>query len=216
VFFEINRGIIMNLLIFGATGETGRELVKQALERNNAVTAFVRDTAKLDIQHQNLNVIEGDVTDTATVERAVQGQDVVFSTLGSRSLKKNPALTKGVDTIVRAMEKQGVQRFVYQSSLGVGDSREHVDFLVRYIVIPLVLRNAISDHADKERIVRQSSLDWVIIRPAGLTNAPHTGNYRHGESMHYGAKISRADVADFMLKQATDTAYLRRAPGISY
>jgi putative NADH-flavin reductase len=80
VFFEINRGIIMNLLIFGATGETGRELVKQALAQNNAVTAFVRDTAKLDIQHQNLKVIEGDVTDAATVERAVQGQDVVFST----------------------------------------------------------------------------------------------------------------------------------------
>jgi putative NADH-flavin reductase len=216
MFFEINRGIVMNLLIFGATGETGRELVKQALAQNNAVTVFVRDTAKLDIQHQNVKVIEGDVTDTATVERAVQGQDVVFSTLGSRNLKKNPALTKGVYTIVRAMEKQGVQRFVYQSSLGVGESREHVDFLVRYIVIPLVLRNAISDHAEKEKIIKQSSLDWVIIRPAGLTNAPHTGNYRHGESMHYGAKISRANVADFMLKQATDIAYLHRAPGISY
>lgn len=206
----------MNLLIFGATGETGRELVNQALAQGNAATAFVRDPGKLDIKHPNLKVIEGDVTDTATVERAVQGQDVVFSTLGSRSLKKNPTLTKGVDTIVRAMEKQGVQRFVYQSSLGVGNSREHLDFLVRYIIIPLVLRNAIADHTAKEKIVQQSSLDWVIVRPAGLTNGLHTDNYRHGESIHYGAKISRADVADFMLKQATDTTYLHKAPGISY
>ncbi len=206
----------MNLLIFGATGETGCELVNQALAQGDAVTAFVRDPDKLDIKHPNLKVIEGDVTDTATVERAVQGQDVVFSTLGSRSLKKNPTLTKGVDTIVRAMEKQGVQRLVYQSSLGVGNSREHLDFLVRYIIIPLVLRNAIADHEDKEQIVQQSSLDWVIIRPAGLTNGLHTGNYRHGESMHYGAKISRADVADFMLKQITDKTYLHKAPGISY
>ncbi|NJM63208.1 MAG: SDR family oxidoreductase [Oscillatoriales cyanobacterium RU_3_3] len=206
----------MNLLIFGATGETGRELVKQALAQGNAVTAFVRDSAKLDMQHPNLKIVEGNITDTTTVERVVQGQDAVFSTLGSRSLKKNPALVKGVYTIVRAMEKQGVRRFVYQSSLGVGNSREHLDFLVRYIVIPLVLRNAIADHEEKEQIARQSSLDWVIVRPAGLTNGPHTGNYRHGESMKYGAKISRADVADFMLKQATDTTYLHKTPGISY
>jgi putative NADH-flavin reductase len=206
----------MNLLIFGATGETGRELVKQALAQGNTVTAFVRDSGKLDMQHPNLKIVEGNITDTTTVERIVQGQDAVFSTLGSRSLKKNPALVKGIYTIVRAMEEQSVQRFIYQSSLGVGNSQEHLNFLVRYIVIPLVLRNAIADHEDKEQIVRQSSLDWVIIRPAGLTNGPHTGEYRHGESMQYGAKISRADVADFMLKQATDTTYLHKTPGISY
>jgi putative NADH-flavin reductase len=206
----------MNLLIFGATGETGQELVKQALSQGNTVTTFIRDPAKLKTQHPNLKTVEGEVTDAGTVENAMQGQDVVFSALGSKSLKKNPVLIQGVRTIVRAIEKQGVQRFIYQSSLGVGKSKEQVSFLVRYIVIPLVLRNAIADHTDKENIIKQSSLDWVIVRPAGLTNEPHTGNYRHGESIDFGAKISRADVADFMLKQATSTEYIHKTPGISY
>jgi putative NADH-flavin reductase len=206
----------MNLLIFGATGETGQELVKQALSQENTVTAFVRDATKLKIQHLNLKIVEGEVIDAETIENAMQGQDAVFSALGSKSLKKNPTLVQGVRTIVRAMEKQGVRRLIYQSSLGVGKSKKQVNFLVQYIVIPLVLRNAIADHTDKENIIKQSSLDWVIVRPAGLTNGPHTGSYRHGESIEFGAKVSRADVADFMLKQVTSTDYLHKTPGISY
>jgi putative NADH-flavin reductase len=206
----------MNLLIFGATGATGQELVKQALAQENRVTAFVRDSGKLKTQHPQLKIVEGEVTDAGAVENAVQGQDAVLSALGSKSLKKNPALVQGVRTIVRAMENQGVRRLIYQSSLGVGDSKKQVNFLVRYLVIPLVLRNAIADHTDKENIIEQSSLDWVIVRPAGLTDDPFTGTYRHGESISFGAKISRADVADFMLKQVNSTDYLHKKPGISY
>lgn len=206
----------MNLLVFGATGGTGRELVKQALAQGHTVTAFARNPDKLDIQHSNLKVAKGDVTDAAAVEQAVKRQDAVFSTLGSTSLKKNPALVEGVRNIVKAMEQHGVRRFVYQSSLGVGESRTRVSALVRYIVIPLVLRNAIADHGEKEQAIKHSSLDWVIVRPAGLTDGQHTGQYQHGESINFGAKISRADVADFMLKQANDTMYLHKTPGVSY
>lgn len=206
----------MNLLIFGATGDTGRELVKQALAQGHAVTGFSRHASDLVSQYPTMQVIDGDVTDKATVEKAVQGQDAVLSALGSASLKRSPALTTGVRNIVEAMEQYTVRRLVYQSSLGVGESRKQVSFLVRYIIIPLVLRSAISDHADKERIIQQSNLDWVIVRPAGLTNGEHTGEYRAGEAIQFGAKIARADVADFMLKQVTDTAYLKKTPGVSY
>lgn len=206
----------MNLLVFGATGGTGRELIQQALAQGHIVTAFARNPDKLDIQHENLKIAQGDVTDSSAVEQAVKGQDAVFSTLGSSSLKKNPALVEGIRDIVQSMEKHGVRRLVYESSLGVGDSRKHVSFLVRSIIIPLVLRNAIADHTDKENIIKQSSLDWVIIRPAGLTDDPHTGNYKHGESIEYGAKIARADVADFMLKQVDNDTYVHKTPGISY
>lgn len=207
----------MNLLIFGASGETGRELVKQALAQGHEVTAFVRDSAKLnDIQHSNLKLVEGDVTDATAVERAIQGQDAVLSALGSRSLKKNPKLVEGVRNIVQNMEKVGVRRLIYESALGVGDSRKRINFVFRSIIIPLVLRNAIADHEEKEAAIKQSQLDWVIVRPAGLTNGPHKGEYRHGESMQYGARISRADVADFMLKQVTDNTYLHKMPGVSY
>ena len=162
-------------------------------------------------------MVEGDVADMATVEQAVQGQDAVLSALGGASLfKRNPALVKGVENIVRAMEQHNVRRLVYQSSLGVGDSRKQVNFFVRYIVVPLVLRNAIADHTDKENIIKQSGLDWVIVRPAGLTDDERTGEYRSGEDIEFGARIARADVADFMLKQLTDDTYVKKTPGVSY
>ena len=206
----------MNLLVFGATGGTGRELVKQALNQGHTVTGFSRHAKKLTDEFPNLRVIEGDVADRAAVEQAVQGQDAVLSALGASSLKRSPTLVKGIENIVQAMEQHNVRRLGYQSSLGVGDSRKQVGFLIRYIVVPLVLRNAIADHEQKEGIIQQSNLDWVIVRPAGLTDDDHTGNYRHGETIDLGDTISRADVADFMLKQVNDDAYLKKAPGISY
>jgi putative NADH-flavin reductase len=206
----------MNVLIFGATGDTGRELIKQALAQGHTVTGFSRHADELKDDFPKIQTIQGDVADKTAVDKAVQGQDAVLSALGSSSLKRNPALVKGVENIVNAMEQHGVRRLVYQSSLGVGDSRERVGFLIRYIIIPLVLRNAIADHEDKERIIKQSNLDWVIVRPAGLRNEPLTGDYRTGEDIKFGARISRADVADFMLKQLTDNTYLKKTPGISY
>lgn len=206
----------MNLLIFGATGDTGRELVKQALAQKHTVTGFSRHANDLLDEFPDLQAVQGDVTDMATVEKAVQSQDAVLSALGSSSLKRNPALTKGVENIVQAMEQHNVRRLIYQSSLGVGNSRKQVSFFIRYIIVPLVLRNAIADHEDKERIIKQSNLDWVIVRPAGLTNGSHTGEYRAGETIDLGARISRADVADFMLKQVSDDAYLKKTPGLSY
>lgn len=206
----------MNLLIFGATGATGSELVKQALAQGHRVRAFVRNPDKVDMADPNLKLVKGDITDAAAVEEAVQGQDAVLSALGSSSLKKNPGLTEGIRTIVQAMEKHSGQRLIYESSLGVGDSRERINFVFRSIIIPLVLRNAIADHESKEQIIKQSSLDWVIVRPAGLTNGAYTGQYRHGDTIQYGANISRADVADFMLKQVSNSVYLHKTPGVSY
>ncbi|MGP1387205.1 MAG: NAD(P)-dependent oxidoreductase [Thainema sp.] len=206
----------MNLLIFGATGDTGRELIKQALDQGHTVTGFSRHANELTDDFPAVQTVQGDVSDMAIVEQAVQGQDAVLSALGSSSLKRSPALTKGVENIVQAMEQHNVRRLVYQSSLGVGDSRKQVGFFIRYIVVPLVLRNAIADHEDKEQIIKQSNLDWVIVRPAGLTNGDHTGDYRYGETIDLGARISRADVADFMLKQVTDDTCLKKTPGLSY
>jgi uncharacterized protein YbjT (DUF2867 family) len=207
----------MNVLIFGATGGTGRELVKQAIAQGHTVTGFSRHAGELTSQFPNMQVVEGDVAAMATVEQAVQGQDAVVSALGSSSaFKRNPALVKGVENIVRAMEQHNVRRLVYQSSLGVGESRKQVNFLVRYIVIPLVLRNAIADHTAKENLIKQSNLDWVIVRPAGLTDDELTGEYKAGEEIEFGARIARADVADFMLKQLTDDTYVKKTPGVSY
>lgn len=210
----------MKVLVFGASGGTGQELVKQALAQGHVVTAFVRDPSRLEITHACLTMATGDVVDSARVEQAVRGQDAVMSALGSgRSLKRHPALVEGIQNMIQAMMQEGVRRLVYLSVLGVGASRRQLGWLDRYVMVPLVLRRVVADHALHEGLITRSSLDWVIVRPPRLTNGAHTGRYRSGEGIQdgwMGASISRADVADFMLRQLSDATYLHRAPAVMY
>lgn len=208
----------VNVLVFGASGATGREVVKRALDRGHAVSAFVRDPDKLQIKHAKLATMAGDVTEHASVERAVRGVDAVASALGSgNSLGSHPALIDGIQNIVRAMEQAGVRRFVYLSMLGVDGSGRQLGLVDKYVVLPLLLRNVTHDHAEKEAIIERSALDWVIVRPPRLTNGPYTGKYRSGEGVSERtllASISRADVADFMVRQLTDDRYVHGTPAI--
>ncbi len=209
----------MKIIIFGATGGTGRKFVEQALEQGHIVTAFARNPAKLDVKNENLQIVQGDVMDSASVERAVQGQDAVLSAIGAPDKSKDPVRSEGTRNIIRAMEQAGIRRFISLSTIGVGDSREMLPFLYKYILVPLFLRHAFADHAIQENYIEQSRLDWTIIRPAALTDGNHTGAYRHGfpvSEKNLKFKISRADVADFMLKQLTDNTYLHKTPGVSY
>ena len=123
----------MNLLIFGATGGTGRQLVKQALEQGHKVTAFARDPAKLDIKHTNLKVVQGNVMDLTSVEKAVQGQDAVVCVLGSGRKIKGRIRSEGTQQIISTMEKAGIRRFICQSTLGAGDSWGNLNFFWKYI-----------------------------------------------------------------------------------
>ena len=208
----------MNVLVFGASGATGREVVKQALDRGHSVRAFVRDPGKLQIKHARLATMVGDVTEYASVERAGRDADAVASALGSgNALGPQPALIDGVRNIVQAMEQAGVRRLVYLSMLGVDGSGRQLGIVDRYIVLPILLRNVMRDHAKKEGIIKRSTLDWVVVRPPRLTNGPYTGSYRSGEDVRAGtllASISRADVADFMVKQLTDDRYVHRTPAV--
>lgn len=210
----------MKVLVFGASGGTGRELVKQALAQGHTVTAFVRDPSGLRKTGANLTIRVGDVVDPARVRQAVRGQDAVISALGaSRSLTRHPELVDGVRNIVGAMEEEGVRRLVYLSVLGVGESRRQLGWFDRYVIVPLVLGNVVADHALKEAIIERSRLDWVVVRPPRLTNGPHTGRYRSGESIEAGrmsASVSRADVADFMVKQIADDTFVHRTPAVMY
>lgn len=208
----------MNVLVFGASGATGRQVVKHALDCGHSVRAFVREPDKLQIEQARLATMVGDVTEYASVEHAVRDADVVASALGSgNSLASHPALIDGVQNIVRAMEQAGVRRFVYLSMLGVDGSGRQLGLVDRYVVLPLLLRNVMHDHAEKETIIQRSALDWVIVRPPRLTNGRYTGRYRRGEDIREKtllASISRADVADFMVKQFTDDRYVHRTPAV--
>lgn len=210
----------MKLIIFGATGGTGRHLIRQALTQGHEVTAFVRDSSKLNIP--GLKILQGDVMDYASVEAAVEGQEAVLSALGSPANKIGTIRSTGTRHIILAMKKKGVRRFVCQTSLGYGDSKEVLNrtpFYFKYLIVPFILKKGFADHALQEEYIRQSSLDWIIVRPSNLTDGDFTGKYKHGFAAGdptVKVKISRADVADFMLRQLSDNTYLRKTPGVSY
>ena len=207
----------MRVLVFGATGSVGRHIVEQGLGRGHEVTAFVRDPSGLDVAREGLTIFRGDVLDGALVEEAVRGQEAVLCSIGAG--RKGRVRSEGTRNIIRAMETAGVRRFVCQSTLGAGESRGNLDFFWKHVMFGFLLREAFADHERQEVYVRESALDWTIVRPAAFTGSGHTGEYRHGfPSTKRGLKlkISRADVAGFMLDQLTDNAYLRQAPGLSY
>jgi putative NADH-flavin reductase len=209
----------MKILIFGASGATGQKLVSQALNLEHLVTAFVRNPSKLSITSDRVKIFKGDVTDYQSVESAIGNQDAVISALGASSpFKRDFTLIKGIQNIVTAMTKGNVRRLIYQSFLGVKENRKELGFLIN-TVVPTVLRNIIVDHEAKEHIIVNSSINWTIVRCSMLTNGLFTGDYRDGEhitSASILASISRADVADFMLKQLTDYEYLLKKPRIMY
>ena len=212
----------MKLIIFGSTGGTGRQLVAQALEKGYDVTAFARSPEKLDQKHQDLKVVKGNVLDFSSVERAIQGQDAVLCSLGMSNIRdKSQLRANAKKNIICAMQKTTVKRFICQSALGAGDSYEALPFHYKYLIAPLFMRHLYADHNMQENYIKKSQLDWTIVRPAILTNGKQTGSYWHGiaaanKSITLKIKISRADVADFMLKQLADDTYLHKTSIVSY
>jgi putative NADH-flavin reductase len=209
----------MNLLIIGATGGTGRALVDQALALGHSVTVFVRNSSALKIAHERVSVVSGDVLDYDSVDRAVQGKDAVLSALGhKRWFIRTTILSEGTKNIIAAMQKQGVKRFICETSLGIGDSKGRLGLYYTLFVVPCIIYFYFKDKERQEQLIKDSSLDWVIVRPGQLTNGIKQGVYRVDEgigSYISTVRISRADVADFMLKQLVDNTYLRRLPGVA-
>lgn len=209
----------MKLVIFGATGTVGRQVVDQALKQGHTVTAFARNLTKLDIQHPSLTHFQGDVMDLHAVEHAVMGQDAVVCVLGAGKKLTGTIRSEGTQQVIRAMERVGVRRLICQSTLGIGDSWNNLDFYWKYIMFGFILRKVFADHERQEALVRNSNLDWTIVRPGAFVDGPRTGQYRHnfsGTDRRITLKISRADVADFILKQLNDQSSLHQTPSLSY
>jgi putative NADH-flavin reductase len=210
----------MRVTVFGASGATGRYLIDQALAHGHHVTAFVRDASRFDARSERLTVVEGDVAEAAIVAAGVEGRHGVLCALGAASpLRRDLTLVEGVRHIVSAMEQHAVRRLVYLSFLGVPEGRHQLSVVGRYVVAPLLLRNVLADHAAKESIIRRSTLEWVIVRPPRLTNGARTGSYRSGLDIPARSvvpRISRADLADFMLRQLGEDTYVRKTPAIMY
>jgi len=205
----------MKLAIFGATGGTGTELVKQALDLGHSVTAFVRNPAQLADQNDGLTVITGDIHDVASVERSIQGQDAVICTLGARDLKKTMIRTEGTVNIIDAMNKNKVMRLIVVSAMGVGESWNSLSMFNKFL-FAVLMKSTRQDHEAQEAAVKESGLDWTIIRPSGLVNAPRTGLYSVGENIPAKtSQISRADVADLILNDLEKRALVHKAVTIT-
>ena len=209
----------MTLSVFGASGRSGAPLVEQALAAGHTVKAFVRDPAKLNVKHERLELIQGDAKNEADVARAVEGADVVLSTIGHTKTSSKDVQSVATDNIIRAMREHEVKRFISLTGAGVKDSRDEPKVIDRIfgLLLAAFARAVIQDAERHAELIRSSGLDYVIVRGPRLTDGPHTGNYKVGYvGKDSGTQASRADVADFMLKQVNDDSWLGKAPIVSY
>jgi putative NADH-flavin reductase len=209
----------MKFVLFGASGKTGLLLLEELLSSSHEVVAYVRTKASIALEHPNLTVVEGQLNETDKLRSVIAGADACISTLGGASLSKhNDAIMQGIESIVRIMEEANVQRFLYLSSYGAGDSRKSMPQPVRFLIADLMLRVPLADHTTNENRIIGSGLDWTIVRPGGLTNGPKTNKMRFGnESVKLtgNPSISRANVAAFLANQLTDRAFLKQCVWLS-
>jgi len=204
----------MKLAVFGATGGTGRRLITQALAADYDVRALTRSQAKLPPSEQ-ITAIEGNVLDPGAVSETVENTDAVVCLLGRTPNNPPDVVSRGTRNIIEAMDDRPVSRLLVLTSMGLGSSSETVPWYVR-IANATALHDLMADKARQEELVMQSDLDWTIVRPGGLTDAPRTGEYVHGVDIDVNARpISRADVADFLLETLRNDSYLRETPVVT-
>lgn len=205
----------MKIALFGATGGTGRELVRQGLEQGHQISALVRDPAKLVVDHPDLTLVQGDVLDKAAVNEVVDGADVAIISLGNTPNNPDYVVSNGTAVILEAMKTAGVPRVIVITSMGIGESKNQLALPFR-MLFNTVMKKPMEDKERQEAMVKSSDLDWIIVRPGGLTNGPATGDYKAGlDPKIMASQVSRADVAAFTLQQLTDDTYLRKAPAIT-
>jgi putative NADH-flavin reductase len=208
------------VIVFGATGTVGKHLVEQSLKEGHIVSAFCRNADSLrNTTDPNLTTIAGDVFKPKDVQDAMKGQDVVCITLGSGKDRNSVVRSQGTKNIIEAMKFNGVKRLICQTTLGTGDSKGNLNFFWKNIMFGWFLKKIFLDHELQEEYVMNSGLDWTIVRPSAFTDGEKTSNYYHGFNATMTSlklKISRADVADFILKQLQTDKYLRQTPGLSY
>jgi putative NADH-flavin reductase len=209
----------MKIAVFGATGGIGQCLVDQALASGHSVTAAVRSPAKMSVAHERLRVVLCDALDAPSVAEAVTGQEAVVCALGTDAEKQTTLYSVGTRNIITAMEDQGVRRLILVSNFCVlSETPRDIVGKAMLFLGRLHLRNILPDQRQALEEVRQSHLEWVVVRPLALVNAPGTGRYRVALDglPPLGRQIARADVAGFMLEQLTSKEYVRTIPSVAY
>jgi putative NADH-flavin reductase len=208
------------VLIMGASRGIGLETVRRALDQGYRVRAFARSAAQIPIEHPELTKINGDALKAGDVVAAVQGADAVIQTLGVRAslamvTRQTRLFSDATRILIDAMESARVKRLICVTGFGAGDSREHMSILQR-APFELLLGRVYADKAVQEMMIRRSPLSWVIARPGILTSGSRTGKYKilDKPADWRSGTISRADVADFLVRQIEDDTYVGKTPAL--
>jgi putative NADH-flavin reductase len=210
----------MKMLVIGATGGTGRCVVENALQAGHEVTALARSPQKIALQHERLRVAQGDVRDADAVLRAMRGQQAVICALGpAAGTAPGTIISEGSRNILLAMSQAGVRRLVFQSGIMVGEGLG-LSAINRFLlgIFRSLNRALYEDKVRAEKLIRESGLDWIIVRPPKLKHMPGRGGYRLGQALNVSlpAGLAHADVADFMVKSASADVHLRQLVEIGY
>jgi putative NADH-flavin reductase len=209
----------MKIAVIGATRGVGLALTRLALRESHHVSVLVRERARMPISHENLTIQLGDATDLESVSALIAGQDAVCLTLGIAPTRKPVNLfSTAARNVIAAAGENSTLKLVTVTGIGAGDSLGHGGFLYDRLIQPLLLNAIYEDKNREEEIVRSCSLEWLIVRPAMLTNGCSRGDYRiiHDLLGITASKISRADVADFMMRELTTPTCFRTTPLITY
>jgi len=198
----------MKIAVFGATGGTGRQVITQAIEAGHEVTVIARNPKAFDIHGERLEIFQGDVLDLASFSKRIVGQDAILSALGVNHRKPTTVYSDGTGNIVKAMHEAGVHRLICLSSAGL-EIPDDMPWVVRQtikLVIQPMFKYAYEDMARMEEDLWKSGLNWTVVRPPRLTNGQKTGVYRTAVNNHLpkAQGITRADLADYMIKSVPD------------
>ena len=209
----------MRIAIIGASRGIGAELLKAAIEEGHEVTVLVRDLAKLNISTPGLKVVTGDILDPSSVAAAIAGQEAICVCVGIPPTRKPvDVFSRGIQNILAAIGTESNQKLILITGIGAGDSKGHGGFFYDRIINPLLLGTSYADKDRAESILKASNVDWLIVRPGFLTNGSRTGTYQVIENLSgvMAGKISRADVADFILKQLASPTCFGKTPLVTY
>lgn len=212
----------MKIVIFGATGLSGKVILKEALSKKHQVTVLVRNANDVKIQDKNLTVVQGSVLDRNTVNEVLKNQDAVIQSLGVGGKGNGKPTTFVSDAnkiIIEEMEKTNVKRYIAMSNIGAGNSYAFMPWIFRKLILPYFmkwLQVIVDDKNRMEPMIMSSNLDWTIVRSAGMTEKPAKGRVNaslDGKGLKF--TITLTDLARFMVSQLDDKKYIKKAPSVS-
>lgn len=200
----------MKVIVFGASGKTGAMVVEKAKAAGHEVTAFSHGGNEP--PPSDVRIISGDASDANAVRRAVAGQDAVIATIGGSTPWKDSGLeARTAEAIITGMKAEGVRRLIIVSAMGVGDSADQASFIYGKLLIPTMIRGVVKDKTHMEDEVDASGLEFVIARPAMLSDDPENGALRVVPEPQKANHARRGDLAQFLVDQLTSDAHLGQA-----